>query len=248
MRKYLKLRNVVLSIVVLLLLATGAFVAWANNPLPAAPEALAALQSTTEVSVQSQNGWTVFAPTGSPPTTGFIFYPGGRVDPRAYALHLQSIARNGYLVVLTPMPLNLAVFGVNEASEVIQNFPDIKLWAVGGHSLGGAMAARYVQSNPDSVQGLVFWASYPDIDLSSIAIKALSVYGTNDSVANAQGIQNSAAMLPPDTIFVAVDGGNHSGFGWYGLQPGDTEASITPADQTDQTVDATSTLLASLSD
>ena len=43
--------------------------------------------------------WLTFSPTDSRPTTGFIFYPGGRIDPRGYAPLLHTIAAEGYLVV-----------------------------------------------------------------------------------------------------------------------------------------------------
>ena len=247
MRKFLNWKRILLFIVIVLALAVSGFVVWANNPLAPMPEALTALESDQSVEVSIENGWYIFRPLAAQPTTGFIFYPGGRVDARAYAPQVRAIAEQGYLSVITPMPLNLAIFGLNQAADVVKAFPDIQYWAVGGHSLGGAMAARFVQSNPTAVQGLVFWASYPDIDLSTFNIKAVSIFGTNDAVAQGAGIQNSDKLLPADTPFVAIEGGNHSGFGWYGLQPGDNEATISRADQMAQTVTATADLLASLS-
>lgn len=246
MRKFLNWKRILLFIVIVLALAVSGFVVWANNPLAPMPEALTALESDGAVQVRNENGWYVFRPLDSQPTSGFIFYPGGLVDARAYAPQMHAIAEQGYLTVITPMPLNLAIFGLNQATDVIQAFPDIQYWALGGHSLGGAMAARFVQSNPTAVQGLVFWASYPDIDLSTFAIKAVSIYGSNDAVAQGAGIQNSDKLLPAGTPFIVIEGGNHSGFGWYGLQPGDNEATISRADQMAQTVSATTDLLATL--
>ena len=72
-----------------------------------------------------------------------IFYPGGRVDPRSYAPAARAIAAQGYLAVITPMPLNLAVFTPGRAAQVIAAYPEIHTWAIGGHSLGGAMAANF---------------------------------------------------------------------------------------------------------
>ena len=247
MRKLLNWKRILLVFVLVIALAVSGFVVWANNPLTPMPEALAALESDATVLVSVENGWYIFRPLAAQPTTGFIFYPGGRVDARAYAPQVRAIAEQGYLGVITPMPLNLAIFGLNQAADVVKAFPNIQYWAVGGHSLGGAMAARFVQSNPTTVQGIVFWASYPDIDLSTFSLKAVSIYGTNDAVAQGAGIQNSDKLLPADTPFVAIEGGNHSGFGWYGLQPGDNEATISRADQMAQTVTATADLLASLS-
>lgn len=239
-------KYVLIGVVSVLILATGAFVLWAETPMTPTVEALAALKSDSEMTVTNQNGWMVFTPADKTPTTGFIFYPGGRVDARAYAPQLRAIAEAGYLTVIESMPLNLAVFGVNEANEVVKAFPSIEHWAVGGHSLGGSMAARYVQSNPEVMQGLVFWASYPDVDLSGFNIHALSIYGTSDGVAKRENIENSKNLLPSDAVFVSIEGGNHSQFGWYGLQPGDNEAGISQAEQQTQTVSATTDLLAQL--
>jgi hypothetical protein len=93
----------------LLFLLVGGFVAWAQLGPPPMAEALAALESDTAVTVTT-SPWLIFQPNEAAPTTGFIFYPGGRVDARAYAPFAREIAAQGYLVVVTPMPLKLAVF------------------------------------------------------------------------------------------------------------------------------------------
>lgn len=245
MRK-LNWKWVVIGLVLIVVVAASGFIVWASTPLGPMNEALQALESDGKVTVTGENGWYVFTPTGDRPTTGFIFYPGGRVDARAYAPQVRAIAENGYLTIITPMPLNLAIFGINKADDVIQAFPAIQHWAIGGHSLGGAMAARYVQSKPQAVEGLVFWASYPDIDLSGLNFQALSIFGTNDAVAKGDGIRNSGSLLPSNLQFVPIEGGNHSQFGWYGLQPGDNAAGLSRAEQQAQTVQATSDLLAKL--
>lgn len=246
MRKFLSWKRVLLLLVVILIVGASAFVAWANNALQPMPEALDALQSDDRVTVTETNGWYVFEPASVKPTTGLIFYPGGKVDARAYAPQMHAIADAGYLTVITPMPLYLAVFGVNKADEVIRAFPDIQHWAIGGHSLGGSMAAQFA-SGSSMVEGLAFWASYPAVDLSKTAINVLSIYGTSDGVAAQANVLAGKSSLPPDAVFVPLEGGNHSGFGWYGLQPGDGQATITREEQTAQTVQATTDLLASLS-
>jgi pimeloyl-ACP methyl ester carboxylesterase len=66
------------------------------------------------------------------------------------------------LVVVVPMALELAVLNVNEAADVMEAFPEIEHWAVGGHSLGAAMAASFADRHRDQVGGLVLWAAYPE--------------------------------------------------------------------------------------
>lgn len=241
-----RLKWILFLIVLGLILAAAGFLIWAATPLGPMPEAAAALQSDMQVSVVSGD-WISFQPVSGSPTTGFIFYPGGRVDARAYAPPLRSIAAQGYLVVLVPMPLNLAVFASDRAAEVMRAFPQIEHWAVGGHSLGGAMAARFAQEHTEAVSGLALWAAYPDVDLSQLSLEVVSIYGTNDAVASRESLNQSRALLPPDTAWVEIAGGNHSQFGWYGLQPGDNAASISPTDQQAQTAAATVRLLAAIS-
>ncbi len=246
MRKFLSWKRILLFLVAALLALVIGFIGWANDALQPMPEALAALQSDAQVEVSQPNGWYVFTPTVTKPTTGLIFYPGGKVDPRAYAPQMHTIAAQGYLTVITPMPLYLAIFGITKADEVVKAYPDIQHWGIAGHSLGGSMAAQYL-SGSTKVQGLAFWASYPAVDLSKAPIKAVSIYGTNDGVAKQDTVLGGAKLLPADTPLVAIQGGDHSGFGWYGLQPGDNPATISREDQNAQTVQATVDMLASLS-
>ncbi len=221
------LKRISLALLALLIMATAAFVIWAENPLEAMPEALLALESDDEVLVFSKR-WMVFSPMNLETQTGIIIYPGGRVDPRAYAPLAKEIARAGYLVILPPMPLNLAFTGINVADEIMAANPNVENWYVGGHSLGGAMAAEYTAANPEKIDGLFLWASYSaeSTDLRAIPnLKVLSIYGTEDG--GAAEIVHAWQRMPSDTIWVEMEGANHAQFGWYGIQPGDGVATIT---------------------
>lgn len=232
------------SLIILLVLAIGGFVIWAETPLGPDPIAQAAMLSNARVQV-SENGWITFEPVQSSSDIGLILYPGGRVDPRSYAPTAQSIASQGFLVVIAKMPLNLAVFNPNLASQIISDYPQVTTWLVGGHSLGGSMAARYVASNVETANGLFLWASYPasNDDLSSSDIKVASMYGTLDGLLDPDQIEKSRSLLPLDTMWTVIEGGNHAQFGWYGPQPGDNPASISHLEQQEQVVQATLALL-----
>ena len=143
------------------------------------------------------------------------------------------------------MPLNLAIFGANQAADVIEAYPEIENWAVGGHSLGGAMAAQYAGGNPEDVAGLALWASYPagGNDLSKNALRAVSIYGTADGVSEPETVEAARARLPEDTDWVAIEGGNHAQFGWYGPQRGDQAPQINHLEQQALTAEATVRLL-----
>lgn len=241
----MKFRNLLLVAAFILVAAVLGFLLWASSPLGPEPNAFAALQSDQQVTVRVDK-FIVFQPAGKPSTTAFVFYPGGRVDYRSYAAPLRQIAAEGYLVILLPVRLNLAFFDVNAADRAIAAFPEIRHWVVGGHSLGGVAAGLYASQHTD-LDGVVFWASYPaDDSLKNTDMRILSIYGTLD-MAGTDAFEASRAKLPADTQFVVIEGANHAQFGAYGLQPGDNQATITPAEQQKEAVGATVKFLKEIS-
>jgi len=175
--------------------------------------------------------YIIFTPVGMTANTSLIIYPGGRVDPRSYAPAARNISMAGFLVIITPMPLNLAVFAPDKAKEVMARYPAITKWVIGGHSLGGSMAAQFASQNPTMLTGLVLWASYPAGNISTMPVKVLSISGSRDGLSTPDKIAASRANLPPSTKFVEIQGGNHGQFGWYGDQFGDNAATITRVEQ-----------------
>jgi dienelactone hydrolase len=243
-----KFRYFMIGLAVILLAVIVGFVVWAMNGFGPGDQALAALEADAQVDVSEDDSAVImFEPTDSQTYTGFVFYPGGRVDYRSYAPALREIASEGYLVALVPAPLNLMVFDIDAADAVISQFPQTEHWAVGGHSLGGAMAASYLYSNPGMADGLILWASYPaeSNNLSGSGLKVLSIYGTLD-MAGMDKFEASRALLPVNTTWVIIEGGNHAQFGDYGFQPGDNISTISAADQQAQIVSATVEFLDSL--
>ena len=236
------------AVLVVIMAVVGGALFWLSDSLPPMPEALDALASDTAVTV-TEDPWYVFQPNTVQPTTGFIFYPGGKVDPRAYAPPARALAEAGYLAVIPPMPFNLAVFSPNEADDVMQAYPQITHWVIGGHSLGGAMAARYVFMHPDSLDGVVFWAAYP-AENNSLADRQLvvsSISGTLDGLATPAKIEASRPLLPADTIWLPIEGGNHAQFGWYGDQSGDNPATISREEQQAIVIEGTLSVLQTVS-
>jgi predicted esterase len=239
------LKTVLIITGVIILVGIIVFVVWGLTPLGPTDEALAALESNADVTVQDKGDFIAFIPTTNTPITALIFYPGGHVDYRSYAPLAQKIASHGYLVFIVRMPFSLAVFDINRADEVIAAYPDLRYWVIGGHSLGGSMAASYAKNHADKVQGLAFFASYPATsdNLSSTTLKGLSTYGSNDTVLDMDSFNETQALLPPGTIMQVIQGGNHAQFGNYGPQPGDGSATISSSDQQAQAADLTVRLL-----
>ncbi len=162
---------------------------------------------------------------------GIIIYPGGKVDEQAYAPLAKELNNAGYPVVVVKMPLRLAIFSPNKATEVMEAHPGIDRWVLAGHSLGGTAASMFVADHPDKIAGIVFMGSYPYKDLSALDLFALDITGSNDMVLNRQKAFESTPLYPADRDSLVIEGGNHAYFGSYGEQDGDGEASITNADQ-----------------
>lgn len=228
------IKVLVLVVMVLLVFGAGAVVWWLSGSYQPDKVALAALDSRDGVRYeQSGRGWYVFTPVDNPAPKGFIFYPGGKVDPRAYASLAQAIAKRGFLVVIVPMPLNLAVLDPEAGKEVVRAFPSVDVWALGGHSLGGAMAAQAV-STTSLYRGLVLMAAYanPPADLSDRRnLYCLSLTGSQDRVLSKEKYLANMKLLPPNTVHQEINGGNHGQFGSYGPQEGDGQATVSPASQ-----------------
>ena len=245
MRRSRLLRAIAIGVAVVVVVLLGAF-AWWVQPQPLLPEATAALASTPGATFSDDSGRLTYTPTAAPPTTGLVLYPGAKVPPAAYAPAARAIAEAGYLVVVVPVPLNLAVLDVGAAKAVVDEHPEIKTWAVGGHSLGGAMAGQYVGDHPDTVDGLVFWAAYSAADIAAQELPVANIYGSLDSGVPSYSSPANLAKVGEDVATTVIAGGNHEQMGWYTGQPNDPPATISRADQQAQVVAATVALLEGL--
>ena len=234
------IQRIALGLVALVIIAAAGFFIWAETPSQPGADALSALQSDNLVQVVDHGDYVSFEPVGQKPTTGFLFYPGGHVDFRAYSPILHRIAEQGYLVVLVRVKLSLAFFDIEAGAPILSAYPEITTWVTGGHSLGGVAAAYFAANHPE-IKGIVFWASYPADDrLRDSGIKMLSIYGTEDGgLDHGAKIEQYKAFQPVDTEFVVIQGANHAQFADYGLQPGDNPATISAESQWQQTTDAT---------
>lgn len=224
------------------LVAFGALAVYISDYEHADATAEAAMKSTADVNVLAKDDWVEFRPADAAVSdaadaakdTGIVFYPGGKVEYTAYAPLMQDFAEKGYLCAVVKMPFNLAVLDANAAKDVKEAHPEITHWIIGGHSLGGAMAAKYAAIS--DFDGLFLLAAYSTTDMSDKDIAVVSIYGDADGVLNMDDYAANKKNLPPDTTENVIKGGNHSQFGSYGLQEGDGKAAISADDQREQTV------------
>ncbi len=243
-------KKIVLSLIGIVLAGVLVWgVQWATYARPPLPEAVKALQSDDLVAV-TDTPWLTFIPQQNLQETGFIFYPGGRIDPRGYSTLMRPISEEGYLVVVPTMPINMAIFNSNIADEIIAAHPEIKHWVIGGHSVGGTAAAQYTFSHPEQIAGLAIWSSYPadGSDISGLDIPVILMYGGNETRVTDESVGVRKHLLPLDTRHIKIEGGDHHQFGSYVLTTEEDLATISREAQHAQILAAMLELLRSVAD
>ena len=240
-----KVLTVFLVVVAAVLIGGLGYIKFTEKDRLSVPDetALAAMQSDMAVDV-SEDKWVVFRPRSTEPDTALVFYPGAYCDPRGYAEPLSRIAAAGFLVVAVPMPFNVAVLNIDAMDDVQRAFPGIRRWFIGGHSLGGAMAAKYAKANPDNLAGLIIWDSHPsDADtLVDVDFPVALIHRADEQGVPPTLYQEKLHLFPESAAITGVRGGNHMNFGNFivpaeGYQ--DVEASIPARRQQDIVVKAT---------
>lgn len=214
------------------LLAASAFALYVSDYYHADETALAALVSDDVAVEQTDFGWFFDGPSED---AALVFYPGGKVDETAYAPLLHRLARQGPDVFLVKMPFRLAVFDVNAAEDVMARY-DYDAWYVGGHSLGGAMAARCAAAHGDTLDGVILCAAYLTRPLDE-DLTALLLLGSQDGIVSPAQIADGRQYAPARYTEAVIPGGNHAQFGSYGPQAGDEEAAISAEEQQKQAAD-----------
>lgn len=219
----------------LLVVAASLGIGYVGTPFTASQEAVEATTADPDVDVSKMGEGYVLSPAGDDADQGhpaqgtaLVFYPGARVHPNAYVPVLAPVVdRTGMAIFVPKPPLNLAVLDQNMAGSIIDDHENIDRWFVGGHSLGGAMACRFAHKNPDRLEGLVLFGSYCDRSLEEETIRVLVVTGGADTVLNQETYRRNLENLPDDrTTELTIEGMNHTQFGVYAGQSGDSPATI----------------------
>jgi pimeloyl-ACP methyl ester carboxylesterase len=232
-------RRIGRSLLVVLSIGWLAIVGWLM-PAGATDTALQALASDSSVTVVDSPTQVALIPSADVGATGFLFQPGAKVDARAYVSALRPLALAGHVVVIAKQPLGIAFLATNAIDSARSEFPNVTKWVVGGHSLGGTVAAlqatgAQVQSSDSGsasvapIVGLVLFASYPAADMSNSNMPVLSLSGEKDGLSTPGAIAASRPNLPSSTTFIEIPGANHASFGDYGMQFGDGVATASLA-------------------
>jgi len=174
--------------------------------------------------------------------TALVLFQGGKVSAEAYAPLCAELARNGTDCFVIKCPFTFSLFNQHRAKEIIEEY-SYEHWYVGGHSLGGVAAGQAASEYSGVFDGIMLMASFSTKALPSEGLKALCIYGSEDGVLNLRSFEKNKTKLPENTTFVCIEGGNHSQFGDYGIQPKDNEPLITPEEQIEKTVEAWKTFI-----
>ena len=195
----MKKKRILIPLVLLVLLVL-AFLLYTGIYYRADGEALAALASDESVRVeQTDYGWFFDGPSAD---TALIFYPGGKVEETAYARFLHRLASEGVDVFLLRAPFRLAFFVQNEAGELMSRY-GYERWYLGGHSLGGAVAALYASGHGEGLDGLILCAAYPT--------RPLDAHGDPASRLGGRGRQQGQGRGRPLICAAGLRRGDHRG-------------------------------------
>jgi hypothetical protein len=223
-------KKILLAVIILILVAAaGAFI-YFNDFYHSEELVNKYLESGGNVSVTHiEEGYYFKGQNNS--DTAMIFYPGAKVEYTAYAPMMYEMAENGIDCFLIEMPFNMAFFGADKASSIIDNYTYSNYY-VSGHSLGGVVASSFANENANKVKGVVLFAAYPSSKMDD-KLKLLSIYGSDDGVLNMESYNENKKNWPDESEEFVIKGANHEGFAYYGAQDGDNNASITPEKQQD---------------
>ncbi|SFC22468.1 Alpha/beta hydrolase family protein [Alkalibacterium subtropicum] len=219
--------------IVILLILFSAYIYLRLNTYEALPEAASSLEDDT---VSQEDDWIKITPDEI--IGQIVLYQGGLVENAAYLPLAMKLSEQGYQVFIPDMPVNLAILDTDAIEEIKEANPSEKEWWLAGHSLGGASAAIYAEEHAEQIDGLVFLAAYPsdNSDLSDSDLSILSITGSQDGILDTEQFEQTKRLLPEETVYAEIEGGNHSNFGAYGFQEGDRESDLSRKEQHEEIV------------
>lgn len=231
-------KKILIAALALPLLGIILFLAWASKTSDADPVKLQAfIDQAADAAVISEfpSYWEIRPKNGDCPDeacrksleTGVIFYPGAKIDSRAYLYKLGFLSDGKpykTTLFITKPPLRLAFFGIGQADKIIKKNPGITRWILGGHSLGGSMACEYAKSHAEKISELFLLGSYCGSSIHDTRIKVVSIHGSEDGVMTPQKVAENDKNLPDSHVDDLIAGMNHAQAGNYGDQSGDKAA------------------------
>ncbi|MBR5931255.1 MAG: hypothetical protein IKZ95_04440 [Lachnospiraceae bacterium] len=226
-------KTILILVVVVILLAATCFKIYIDNdyePLHSREE----YQTLTEVEIEFSDNVIAIQDMEQPGEnwkTGFIFYGDERIQRESYLPLMAALANMGYSVFLPTTFGNIPILNLEGAEYVSRTYPSVKTWYIVAHGKACPVAAKYASSHSTKIKGLVYLGGYSNTDLSNKTLRLLSVTASNDSIMDRKEFQNAKANDPKDTVYLEIEGGNHTGFTDTKLIRKDSPAAISSEEQ-----------------
>lgn len=181
---------------------------------------------------ETSYGWVIESQIRGENKGDIVYHQGAFVDAKAYLPLAEKLALVGFNVYILDSWFDLPILSVNQAKNVIKQ-ESIERPILMGHSLGGVVASMVAENI--SNKGLILLASYPsqNTDISKEEIRVLSFVASKDLIMDHENWTQAKSRLPEESLYINLNGGNHSQFGQYGHQKGDGVATITMDEQMD---------------
>ena len=195
--------------------------AWVSAEVPARVSEALPVEVTFPADA---DGWP---DTEALPGPAVVLVQGGLVEVARYRWLAGTLAAQGYVVVAPNHPGDLAFFaaengaaalaGVEAGRGVLDGLLDPGAPAVvGGHSLGGVVAAILWADDAERFAGLFTLASYPadstDVESRTDGAPYLALTGALDALAGLEQVEAGWARFPGPRWLGVVDGMGH--YGW----------------------------------
>ena len=220
------MKNLNKALRIVLIIMGIAFILYVRNYYKADSKVFDTLNDK-EVSVEQTSLGYLFDGKGKDKLV--IFYPGAKVEEIAYAPLMMKLASNGIDAYIVKMPFKLAILGKSRALQVIKEYNYDNYYMM-GHSLGGAMAADFTSTGKGNIKALILLAAYSMKKIPD-GVKVLSIYGDLDGVLNKENYNKYRKNIEDDLEEYVIKGANHAGFGLYGGQKDDLDATISQDEQ-----------------
>ncbi len=194
------------------------------------------MENKFNVEIKDTEAALVCTPSGKKPRFGLIFYVGTFIPPNAYPFIANSLASQGYLVVIPKIKLNLTYLNYNEAESAFTDYPDVRFF-VGDHSQGGGAAIRRAYEAKDRVLGVMLLSplAYNTDTLKDTEVNVLLIEAENDKILNSEMKTDALSRLTDNTVSKTILGGNHMGYCDILLGALDGELTITKESMQSQT-------------
>ncbi len=160
-----------------------------------------------------ENDYVTYLPKNVAYTYGLLFYLGTAITPEKYDYLADSLAKQGYLVVISKNAFAWVMYKKDEPT--FEKYPDVKFF-IGGHSQGGGAAVKRAKENLDSTMGLVLLAplAYEVDSVADTNIPTLLINAKNDGVLTDRMKETSKNVIPRERKEYLIDGA-HMSFSTY---------------------------------